>query len=389
MYNSALEYGPNIKPIMLGDLVTGNKKLPAGIFNLVHNPVMDKLEIIPAADRRFKLPDKIYGRLPDYAHHFWDAYTKTKDNLGVLLTGEKGTGKSELSKLICNLAVDNQYPVLNVYSVEEKKIPELIELVESLGDIVIFMDEFGKNFPVYLQDKLLPLLSSSNGGKKLFLITENSYFLLSTFIRSRPGRARYHLDFKRLESEVVEEYMADFPISKQFKEQILRFYEKSNRFTFDYLKTLIAEHITFPNMPFEDLVKLLNIDELKTKFYMLVKNVYLIDKQNNTRTPVKFVQVKIPTASNSKRSRIPINIMKTVKGPDGVERETPEETIFIRNKDVIKIVNENKLFKCMNTITKNVYEVETTEVDEDTKNELVESGVLNSSPGEDDSPFGF
>ena len=96
-FNSTIEYPPMAKPMSILDIISGNKKLPPRVYNVLFNQNTKQIEIIPTEDVRFKLPERIYGDLPKYAFHFWEAFSKTNENLGVILTGEKGTGKTELS----------------------------------------------------------------------------------------------------------------------------------------------------------------------------------------------------------------------------------------------------------------------------------------------------
>jgi len=378
MYNSVAIYSPNEKPISLEDLSQGNIKLNPGIYTLVFNEFNKNYEI-NYTNQNFKLPKKIYGKAPQYARHFIEAYKIGDNNLGVLLTGEKGTGKSELSHLTCNMAIEDGYPIVVIYGTPEDDVTRLIEFIENLGDVVIFLDEFGKNFSIYTQDKLLPLLSSSSNGKKLFLITENNYYSLSNFIRSRPGRARYHIEFKRLEPEVITEYLEDKLIDKQFAQELLNFYNRSATFTFDYLKTIVEEHLMFPDKSFQDLVKFLNIDELKKKYVMVVKDVYIVDNTKNPREliPVKYEQAFFPQNDNFKAGNaIRLIVFKDIVNEKGENiRREQIDRINLTIKDVINVKNSNYLLKKITS--KNTYEIKMEEMDENKKTELLERKLMS------------
>ena len=381
MFNSVVPYEPGFRPISLEDLTGGVIKLTSGVYNLVYNDFSKQYELV-RTNNRFKLPNKIYGKAPTYATHFLEAYKKSDNNLGVILTGEKGTGKTELTKLIANMAIDSGYPVVTIYDVQVKEMTRLIEFVESLGDVIIILDEFGKNFSHYDQDKLLPLLSSSSNGKKMFLITENNYYAISNFIRSRPGRARYHIDFQRLEPEVVQEYLEDKMVDKKFKNEILNFYNKSARFTFDYLRALVEEHQLFPDKDFKDLVKVLNIDELKKKYYIVVKNVYKLNEKDE-REATKYEQAQYPLSDNFKSGQnLFIKLVKDVLDEQG-NRLRKEYTgrIKLTIKDLVKINGSNYLFKVIDSTGK--YEIEAEEMDEDKKKELLDRNLI---PIEDENP---
>jgi len=374
MYQDQLLLNYRFRPLTLEDITGGGLYLQPAVYNLSYNEISNQYELNRVNDR-FKLPDRIYGKAPKYARHFIEAFDKTNNNLGVILTGEKGTGKTELSKLICNMGIDEGIPVVTIYDVPNRSMSKIIEFIEKLGTVIIFFDEFGKNFYIADQERLLPLLSSSSNGKKLFLITENNYYSLSNYIRSRPGRARYHLDFQRLEPEVLNEYLENKQVDKKFAQEIKNFYNKTPKFTFDYLRALVEEHKLFPDMEFKDLIKILNIDELKKEFYVVVKNVFRI-KDNGEKESVKYMQKNFHTVTKFKaNARITIDIIEEVKDEKGdVLRKKILDTLMVSIDDLVKIKGNIYLLK---KITPNGrYEIEMEELDEDKKKEIMDRNLI-------------
>jgi len=340
MWNSAMQYPPGVKPIDVMELIGGNKKLPPRLYNVVFNPMTKKLEIVPAAEPKFRLPERIYGKAPDYASHFWEAYEKSTGNLGVILTGEKGTGKTELGNLISNMGIDKGYPVLNIYEIPYNSLTDLIDLLENIGEAVVFFDEFGKNFSYRDQEKLLPVLSRTTGGRKFYIFTDNSYHALNPFIRSRPGRARYHLDFKRLEEDVVKEYAKDKNVSKKFYNDLLKFYRKASRFTFDYLKALVEEHLLFPDKDFEDLIKFMNIDELKVNYVLKVTDIEVTDDKNQVLKVIKYKQSEYPPVKHVLRGR-PLPILIELELEEGKAIQIP---VVITKKNLKQVKTDTYIF---------------------------------------------
>ena len=390
VYNSVNNYAPNTKPITLEDLTGGVIRLTPGVYTLAYDEI-NKTYLLNLTNQKFKLPPKIYGKAPSRARHFLEAYKRSINNLGVMLTGEKGTGKSELAHLICNMAIDEGYPVVVVYGVhgDNENTQKLIDFIESLGDVIVLLDEFGKNFPVYLQDRILPLLSSSSNGKKMFVITENNYYSLSQYIRSRPGRARYHIEFNRLEPEVLTEYLEDKQVDKEFAQEVLNFYSKTPRFTFDYLKALVEEHQLFPETPFKDLVKILNIDELKKTYYIVIKDVFKRTDEGKLE-PVKYRQLQfLNTAQFKGHSNFQVIIYKDRINEKGEKMgEQILDRIRLTVKDIISVSNNNYLLK--KTTANGIYEIKAEEMDEDKKKELLDRSLI---PVEDEyaspPPMGF
>ncbi len=64
------------------------------------------------------------------------------DNMGVLLNGVKGTGKSVTAKLICN-ELKNFLPIIIVDKAYEG-LPQFISKIQQ--EVIIFIDEFEKVF---------------------------------------------------------------------------------------------------------------------------------------------------------------------------------------------------------------------------------------------------
>ena len=206
---------------------------------------------------KYVVPNKIYGDLYKNAVMVWNTYIRDGKSTGVLLTGYKGAGKSLLTNLISNIAIDNN---VNVYVIEDLDgTIELVSFINSLRNCVIILDEFGKMFNMQLQNKMLNMFSDSYASNKLFIVAENSMSNVSEFILNRPGRLLFGLDFSKLDIKVFEEYVADFPIDKKFLEELRAFYKKSVEFTFDHLSNIIRIHLQYPDKSMEELENILNI----------------------------------------------------------------------------------------------------------------------------------
>ena len=219
---------------------------------------------------RFNEPVKYYGNIIKYSNHFFNTFNVSKGSMGVMLVGAAGTGKTLMSERIANLALSNGYKVVKVVNI--KVDIALIDFIDSLGDTVVLLDEFAKNFYHDMQNKMLTTLSNDSGGKKLFIITENSKSMISPLIRNRPGRVRYRLYFGKLEKDVIIEYCADHNVKNTFTNELLELYDGSATFSFDHLQALVSEHLMYPNYTVKELIGILNLDILGgTKKYKLVE----------------------------------------------------------------------------------------------------------------------
>ena len=145
--------------------------------------------------------EKVYGIHPEKADKVFQAFTKFERNLGIILSGDKGIGKSLFARILASKAVEDGYPVIIV----DQYIPGIASYIESIEQEAVFLlDEFDKTFGSIRsgdgggdpQAGLLSLFDGTSQGKKLFIITCNSLNRLNDYLVNRPGRFHYHFRFE-------------------------------------------------------------------------------------------------------------------------------------------------------------------------------------------------
>jgi len=208
----------------------------------------------------YKTPPKLYGDMQKYVDFYWSSFVKTNFVGGLMLTGQKGSGKTLISSALCNLAIGRGMQVVEVTNVQFT--PNLLRFLDDLDNVVLFFDEFGKNFNTNQQDKMLTLLSNLAGKERIVLITENIPQRISEFIRNRPGRVKYSLHFNKLPLKVVEEYCKEKMVEERFYNDFIAAYKSIVTFQFDHLIAIVDEHLSHPDMEFNELVSLLNVEGL-------------------------------------------------------------------------------------------------------------------------------
>jgi hypothetical protein len=181
----------------------------------------------------FKLPSKIYGDV-SVTKRWLDSYNNnTHKNLGILLSGLKGSGKSILAQKLC---VESKKPVLIL--TEAYYGSDFIEFLSSpvFEDCIIFIDEFEKIYP---KDKMpIDLLSLFDGNfttRLIFLVTVNNINLVNEYMINRPGRIKYRKHYDNLEQSVIDEVLDDLLINKDHADSLLRQIRKLGIITFDIL----------------------------------------------------------------------------------------------------------------------------------------------------------
>ena len=191
--------------------------------------------------------EKVYGVHPEKAGKVFQAFTKFERNLGVILSGDKGIGKSLFARLLASKAVEEGYPVIII----DQFIPGIATYIESIEQEAVFLfDEFDKTFGCSdpmdnagdPQAGLLSLFDGTSHGKKLFIITCNSLHRLNDFLVNRPGRFHYHFRFEYPSSEEIREYLTD-KLGSQYMGEIQKviLFSRKVALNFDCLRAIAFE----------------------------------------------------------------------------------------------------------------------------------------------------
>lgn len=158
---------------------------------------------------------KIYGNTPKRVEKVFRTFGMRDRNLGILLSGKKGMGKSVFMRHMAEESVRRGFPVIVV----SENIPGIAEFISKIEqECVVLFDEFEK---VFLKDgdneddqqggqtQFLSLFDGMDSGKKLFVIAINDTYRLSEFFINRPGRFYYHFCFEYLCENEVRDYCSD------------------------------------------------------------------------------------------------------------------------------------------------------------------------------------
>jgi hypothetical protein len=212
----------------------------------------------------FKLPEKIYDIDKDLRGLVKKSFEHNDTNLGVLLTGNKGQGKSVTAKLICK---DLNLPVIII----NKAIPSNIGFIKFLREIkqdyILFIDEFEKLFnsysyaeeggrvPNHSQESFLSLMDGAltSSNKTLFLMTTNDD--VNSFLINRPSRIKFLKEYDELSEELFELIVEDKLINKEFKKDL-------------------QEHVSFLNLNVDLLINIVNDINLLNKPFSEFANLY-------------------------------------------------------------------------------------------------------------------
>jgi hypothetical protein len=209
----------------------------------------------------FKDPGRMYGNINKRAERILRTFEDRPRTTGVLLHGEKGSGKSQLARNISRFGYDRGYPTILVNApFHGDAFNALLATIEQPA-IVIF-DEFEK---VYnndeLQEQVLTLLDGVMTSQKLFVLTVNDSFRVNHHMKNRPGRLFYAIEFGGLEPEFIREYCEETLKDKDETENVLKIAALFKAFNFDMLKALVEEMNRYEESAF-DAIELLNAQPL-------------------------------------------------------------------------------------------------------------------------------
>lgn len=212
---------------------------------------------------RFNVPKDIMGELPKQAEAIYQGYRKAAaQSTSVLLTGIKGIGKSLLAETICNKAIDATIPVIILKT--PYAASDLYSIIKTVGECVIFIDEFEKLYkanhqPTYYgpgestpgvgpQDDFLSILSDTSLRGVMFILTSNDARNVNEYIKDRPGRVRYRINFDIHFHQFFKQMLGDrkiLPEIMEYLEYYFAYYtdqtriKTSGRFGFDAIEMLI------------------------------------------------------------------------------------------------------------------------------------------------------
>ena len=213
--------------------------------------------------------EKVYGNHNERIDRILRSYNSFTRSLGVLLSGDKGMGKSLMVRLIAERVRNElEMPVILV----DKDYDGISRFLDSLDEAFIIFDEFEKVFPAgreeNRQNQFLGLFDGISTTKRIYMVTVNSLNNLSDYFVNRPGRFHYHIRFDYPNAASIREYLTDqVPniSTKNLDDAVLL--SHSVNLNYDHLRALAFELSL--GSDFRDIIGDLNIKRVEELRYLV------------------------------------------------------------------------------------------------------------------------
>lgn len=216
-----------------GDDLQTFDKLPAGTYKVQFGPMSGFY--LEQLDDFVQKEEKIYGNHLEKISKVLRSYQSVDRSLGVILSGNKGMGKSLFTQLLAQEVIKLDLPVIMV----AQPFPGIADFLDSIDqECLVIFDEFEKVFSKEggngeSQNALLGLFDGTSQKKRLYAITVNELSKVSDYMVSRPGRFHYHLRFDYPTADEIEIYLKD-KLSPEYYSEIRQVIAFANRVNLNY-----------------------------------------------------------------------------------------------------------------------------------------------------------
>lgn len=326
------------------DSIELKKEIPVGIYKTA----FDKFRGTFLTKTEIKLSHgKIYGNSQKIADHIVESFkiNSSDKNLGVLLSGGRGLGKTLTTRLVIEQLFE-KYPIITI----SEYTPDLPDFLSHIKECVILMDEFEKFMGGNIrgneaedeqtkQETLLSILDGNTGNAgNLFLLTVNNVYKLDENLKSRPGRIRYHYRYESEAAEVVRGYCNDNLNDKSIIEDVVKVLGAAKYVSLDIITSFVDELNKFPNLKPLEVMDFFNIDTTDSRYKAIINveiNGHTIQYERTFRDYVSEEWFSISRACATKLK----NAGKYDEVPDNINISLDSDFIpnFIYGKEALPV----------------------------------------------------
>ncbi|WP_194765522.1 AAA family ATPase [Microbacterium sp. UFMG61] len=270
MTSTYIETGGHVR--VYDDAVRTHQMFPLGTYR-VHFSSKEGFSLIRIDDLTVG-DERIYGGRDRKVAKIFRSYALADRSLGVMLSGDKGIGKSLFLRMVAEAAREQRLPVVVVSEDHDG----IVEFLDSLDECLIVFDEFEKIFPAgrrgstdggNRQNQFLSLFDGLSAVKRIYCLTVNDVADVSTYLVNRPGRFHYHMRFEYPGPDEVRQYLVDqAPNAHPDEIENVALFSRRARLNYDHLRA-IAFELEQPDSLFAEVVEDLNIKSIEPSTYRI------------------------------------------------------------------------------------------------------------------------
>ncbi|NEA20748.1 AAA family ATPase [Streptomyces halstedii] len=225
---------------LYGDSVQTFADLPVATYTISFSPMdgysLRQTEPLASAE------ETVHGNHVSRVQRIVTGYLAMDRSLGVILSGDKGMGKSLMLRLLAERMREKHHlPTVLV----QHNTPGLAAFLDQLGEVLVVFDEFEKIFSNEddeSQNQFLSLFDGLSTTKRLYVLSVNELDRVNDYMLNRPGRFHYHMRFAYPDPDTVATYLRD-QVPGVAETQVAEIVDFSRKYdiNFDHLRAIAFE----------------------------------------------------------------------------------------------------------------------------------------------------
>lgn len=278
-------------------------RLDKGIYLIKYNQELGFHLVLKSTDL-FPMPPKIYGNPEQLADYYLEKWSVTDSNIGIHLTGLKGTGKTVLAQMIANKCGGAILIMTDPFAGQA-----FLDFISSpvFRGSCLLLDEFEKMYDHDVKgqnkksdvpvDSLLTLFDGMLKTKLLFIATSNNPEISEYFI-NRPGRILYTHTFSGLDDDTIFGVVEDLVKDPQRVEEVIDSISDIKQVSMDVLVKVAEEAVLRPEVDLPTILSHMNVKVEKSDYNLIAEVSADIDYETSSGKDIELEA--IPLIKNCK-----------------------------------------------------------------------------------------